>query len=290
MTQIRENLYTLIEQNFPNNTSGEITEPILRTTTMQIFDSAVSESNDMLKYSNETPIPVTIGGITSGSTFSNVNILTIIDNLLYPYQYPSFSNFTLSNRITQLECGENWIGSTLASWTYTNSSNISTNTLSILQDASYIYENISINSPITIVLISASKSIDAQYITMKIQAKNSLNELFSRQFNVTWYMPYYFGVGAKGLNVTNIQSLLKTVASKSNISKTYNTSNQVPYLAYAKSRGLLTSILDKNGYETISDFTITEKTFVINGISVLYYVYEFNNLSTATNLQITYKY
>lgn len=55
MTQIRTNLYNVIEQNFPNNTSGAITEPILRTTSMQIFDSAYSQSQlDILSSSNDT--------------------------------------------------------------------------------------------------------------------------------------------------------------------------------------------------------------------------------------------
>ena len=125
---------------------------------------------------------------------------------------------------------------------------------------------------------------------MKIEAENTNDILFNRSFNVTWYMPYYFGVGNTGLDVTAIQILTKTITSKANISKTYNTNNQVPYLAYPTSRGLLTSILDKNGYETLGDFTRTTRTFVINGISVQYYVYEFNNPSTANNLQVTYKY
>ena len=284
--------------NIPNFKSNVINRAVkvirneVNYTPVEDLDLATKEYVDTKSatYTNSTPVQQALGGISVGETFENISVVKMFDKLLYPYQSPAFSTFSLSNGRTILECGENWNGVTNASFTFTNVSNVKADSLAIYQDATTLVSAQPITSPIAVTLIQANKSVDAQYITMKVQAENTNNILFNRSYNVTWYMPYYFGVGTVGLDVTAIQILTKTITSKANISKTYNTNNQVPYLAYPTSRGLLTSILDKNGYETISDFTRTERTFIINGISVQYYVYEFNNPSTANNLQISYKY
>ena len=291
-TEVFDTIEALQEYALNNTTAyaGQVCTVKGNSSELYIINSDKTISSIDVKYNNNTPTQQSIGGIEVGETFEDVSIKDMFDKLLYPYQVPSFLTFSLSNGLTILECGTNWNGNTNATFTFANISNIITNTLSIYQDNVPLIFNQSTVSPKTITLIQENKSVDGQYVIMKVEAKNTKNILFNRSYNVTWYMPYYFGVGVKGLNVANIQSLTKTITSKANIIKTYDTNNQVPYLAYPKSRGVLTSILDKNGYETISDFTRTERPFTINGISVLYYVYEFNNLSTASNLQVTYKY
>lgn len=275
--------------NNPTAYSGQICTVKGNPSNLYVINSDKTISPIDVKYNNDTPIEQSIGGIEVGDTFEDVSIKDMFDKLLYPYQVPLFNTFSI-NGISILECGTNLSGNKDFLFTFSNSGNIKSNSLSIYQDLITLISNQSVSSPKNITVSTVTKTVDAQYVTMKVEAENTKNILFSKTYTINWYMPYYFGVGIKGLNVANIQLLTKTVTSKSNINKTYNTSNQVPYLAYPKSRGMLTSILDKNGYETISDFIITERTFIINGTSVLYYVYEFNNLSTASNLQVTYKY
>ena len=289
-SKINSNFTELYDGKVDKETGKELSDNNFTDTLKNKLDGVEdgAEVNDT--YTNSTPIEQEIGGIAIGETFVDVSIVDMFDKLLYPYQSPAFLTFSLSNGITILECGIDWSGTTNATFTFTNNSNIKPNTLSIYQDIISIISNQSVVSPKSITLITISKTTDGQYITMKVQAENTNNVIFNRSFNITWYMPYYFGVGTVGLDVAAIKSLNKTVTSKANITRAYNTNNQVPYLAYPTSRGLLTSILDKNGYETISDFTRTTRTFIINGISVQYYVYEFNNPSTANNLQISYKY
>lgn len=52
-----------------------------------VVATAASASYDMF-YSNSTPVPVSLGGISSGTTFSNVSISEMFNKLLYPYQAP----------------------------------------------------------------------------------------------------------------------------------------------------------------------------------------------------------
>src|ERR1019366_8819888 len=76
----------------------------------------------------------TIGGIPAGSTFSNVTISQMFTNLLYPYQYPAFSSFSIAGQSQTLEAGATLAGgSRTFNWGTTNSGNINANTI-IIED------------------------------------------------------------------------------------------------------------------------------------------------------------
>jgi len=96
----------------------------------------------------------------------------------------------------------------------------------------------------------------------------------------------YWGVGAQNLNAGILQSTLtqsKQIFS-TNISFTYNATLQVYYFCYPQSLGVLTSIKDNNGFETISGWTRKSMSFVFVGLeNIPYYVYEFNNLTSVEN-------
>jgi len=111
----------------------------------------------------------------------------------------------------------------------------------------------------------------------------------SLTFNFVY--PFYWGVGAKALTALQIQALTKAIETKANKVVITSPTSQVYYFAFPKSYGLLTSILDKNGFETISGYTLTEKTFtMLDGTTQAYYVYEFNSITTQTNFTNTYKF
>ena len=63
-------------------------------------------------------------------------------------------------------------------------------------------------------------------------------------------------------------------------------SNQYQVFAYDSSYGNLKSILDPNGFETISGWT--KSTVTVNGFS--YFVYVTNSQTTDTNAAFTFKY
>ena len=61
-------------------------------------------------------------------------------------------------------------------------------------------------------------------------------------------------------------------------------------IAYPKSYGVLSSILDPNGFEQLSSFTCLEKSIVgLDGTSQQYYVYV-NDASTNTNFKMSFYY
>ena len=58
-------------------------------------------------YTNTTPVPSDVGGVEKDSIFLGKPIPEILDQLLYPYQYPAFSSFSITSGISgQHEVGE----------------------------------------------------------------------------------------------------------------------------------------------------------------------------------------
>lgn len=57
-------------------------------------------------YTNLSATTATVGGIASGSTFSNRTMSQMWTDLLYPYQTPSFNNFARGNLSTDYDLGQ----------------------------------------------------------------------------------------------------------------------------------------------------------------------------------------
>lgn len=241
-------------------------------------------------YTNATAMPETVHGWEAGSTFSNKTMAQMWDGLLYPYQYPAFTGFTFSGYTSPLECGDVIpAGNKTWTWTYTNGSNIEANCIDIddITGSVNLITNTA-NDGTEVISIGASditKTTTGQTNTWRITGTNTKSQNFTRDIVVTWYSPFYYGVGAQGLTVAQVQALTKTIVGKSTKVYSFSPSSQVLYFAYPASYGSLTSIKDSNGYETISDWTQRSLSFTNNppnykGITVSYYVYEFNNLTS----------
>jgi len=103
--------------------------------------------------------------------------------------------------------------------------------------------------------------------------------------------PYYYGVGNKGLTPTQISLLTKDFKKNTTpLTVAVSPVDQVWYFAYKDSYPPLESIKDQNGFELISDFTVTTGNKIMNssGISTTYRIYEYNNVTTLTSYKVTY--
>jgi hypothetical protein len=113
----------------------------------------------------------------------------------------------------------------------------------------------------------------------------------SNSATFTFVYPFYYGVGAQALSFASVQGLTKLVQTPANTATTTSPAAQVYYFAYPQSAGNLTSILDPNGFETISGYTKRSGTMTMLDSTVQnYYVYEFNTPTTQTNFTNTYKF
>jgi len=96
----------------------------------------------------------------------------------------------------------------------------------------------------------------------------------------------YYGSGAKSLTMSEVTSLSSETMTTGNKTYAYSPTEQVCYVAYPSSYGDLVSILDDNGYEVISDWTLSSGT--VNTVD--YNIYEFDNLTTQIDFDYTFKF
>lgn len=168
-----------------------------------IIDSLVS-------YSNATPVPETIGGILAGTTFANYSIQEMFDALLYPYQEPSFTSFSIAAQSTNLEVGETIAGVKTFIWNTNNPSSIDTNSIKI-RDVNAALDlaiglandgSESITLPSTVQLLSPGSYI------WRIIGEDTQSNTFQRNFAVNWSWRRYYGTSnSTTLNETGIESL-----------------------------------------------------------------------------------
>jgi hypothetical protein len=131
----------------------------------------------------------------------------------------------------------------------------------------------------------------ADTVSYYATATDSTLTTTSNTLNYTYVYPFYYGVGAPGLDATAIAALTKLIQTKSNKTTVTSPTSQVYYFSYPQSYGNLTSILDQSGFETLGDYTL--RTVTITGLDsnpIVYNVYEFNNLTTQVNFSNTYKF
>ena len=259
-----------------------------------------TNTGDKDAYTNATPVPVTIGGIAAGTTFSNQTIYAMFNALLYPYQAPVFTGFILSGQATTLECGIYALGgSQTFTWGTTNSSNVQVNSL-VIKDfttSTTLGSGLANTGTSTLAIGSAvTNTVTNAVHQWSLDGTNSNSvAMATAYFTVTWYSPFYYGVGAAALSVANLQALTKQVVAKANHTYTFNPTSQKMYYAYPASYGTLSSIIDPNGFNITADWTLSTPTFTnnptnYNGGSVTYNVYEYNNLTTQTSFNVTFNF
>jgi hypothetical protein len=140
--------------------------------TYYVGDVPLSATTSGLTYTNTTPTTATVGGIDAGSTFSGANMSEMWDMLLYPYQAPKFNAFAINGQSTTLEVGDSVpAGSTLFTWSTTNSSNVASNSITI-QD-------------ITNVLILGSGLADDGSESLSLPANVTKTSATSNQWRIT---------------------------------------------------------------------------------------------------------
>ena len=161
-------------------------------------------------YTNATPTPVTIGGIPSGSTFSVQKNADMWTALLYPYQYPAFTSFSISGQATTIEVGTSISGAHTFVWATSNNSNIETNTINIYDITGSITlftglandgsESYSFPSPIQL--------ITQDSYVWQIEGTNTHvpSTTFNKNFTVNWEWRMHSGTSVNA-TLTNAQIL-----------------------------------------------------------------------------------
>lgn len=152
-------------------------------------------SDASVSYTNASATPSTIGGISSGSTFSLQTMQQMWDILLYPYQSPAFSSFTMSGQTTSIEVGVTISGTKTFTWATTNSGNVSTNTILIrdVTNSVDLATSSANDGTESIALPTAIQKTSQATHQWSIRGTNTNAVNFSATFTVSWFWQSYYG-------------------------------------------------------------------------------------------------
>lgn len=146
--------------------------------------------------------------------------------------------------------------------------------------------------------VDVGSGINPQDVSFKAVVYDDTQYVTSNQVDYNFVYPIYVG----NLETTNptenqIKSLTKLLIPKQNVSFQHNFNQSRYVIAYPQNYGAISSILDNNNYETIDDFTIISKQFLmLDGAQITYSIYVFNvsgypdALTDAVNFTNTYKF
>ena len=107
-----------------------------------------------------------------------------------------------------------------------------------------------------------------------------------KTLTVKFVNPYYCGVTNDVPNATSVAALTELIEEKGSKTRTITCSNQHVVIAYPATYGKLSSILDGNGFENLTDYTNIQTT--IN--EVQYEIYYTTGKKTLSSFKYTYKH
>lgn len=230
-------------------------------------------------YTNSNPVPTTIGGISSGSTFDHKTMQEMWDSLLYPYQSPAFTSFIITGQSTIIEVGSIVAANPTFSWAETNIANVNPNTTIIKNAGSIIANNVSNTSPRTVTDAAVVKN-SATSNTWSIEQTNTHDIVFSRNFTVNWQWRIYYG---ESLNTVLSEAQIKALrvnGLQSGFAGTYSFSaGGYKYLAYPSVFGIATTFKDAlTNLDVPVNPLFTVSVTNVNGVTTNYNVHRTVNI------------
>jgi hypothetical protein len=281
-----------------NSENNVITFQKINGGTIQIPFSGSGGGGSGDTYTNLTPTTDTVGGIVQGSTFVSQTMTQMFDALLYPYQFPSFTSFSLGIS-SPLEIGYEIPVNQTFTWSISNSSNVSPNTVSI---AGYNLTTLTGlandgSQPVTFTNVITRTATDGVGTrSWSIQAMNTKSNTISSSLSISWHWKMYVGTSTNpSLTENGIEALTNYNSVKNGFAGTYAMSaGGYKYFCFATTYGTPTTFVDTlnnlnigmyGGYSNIdaqgNSYDLVSVTNV-NGQTTNYKVYRTLNILSST--------
>lgn len=147
-------------------------------------------------YTNASAVPTTVGGIAAGTTFPTPQTMQEMwDALLYPYQLPAFSSFTISGQSTSVEVGYTIPAAVTFLWGTTNSSNVNPNSIDIRDTTAAIDLVLGTANDGTqaVTMPGSIQKTSATSHGFSVAGVNTHSGAFSRTLTFTWFWRRHYG-------------------------------------------------------------------------------------------------
>lgn len=197
-------------------------------------------------YTNPDATPTTIGGIPSGSTFDSVSFSDMWDQLLYPYQAPSFTSFSISGVGTTFEVGDTLPADSTFLWGTSNSGNVQADSIDIRDVTNGVdLATGTANDGSEATSHAAITKTSATSHVFRISGVNTQSGTFTRNSTHSWRWRLFYGESvATPLDEAGIEGLRASMLA-SGFARTYNfLAGGYKYLCYPASFGTATSFTD----------------------------------------------
>lgn len=230
-------------------------------------------------YTNLTPVPTTLGGILSGTTFDNVEIVKVLDMLLYPYQNPSFTSFSISGLSNlNYEVGYTFVGGDKTfTWTTSNSENVKTDSITLNGVSGLSNDGSEVQT-----LEDIAKTTVSTH-TFTISALNTNNQFFSRTLTLSWGLKRFWGVSPnQSVEDSEILTWSNEIATSRTKTATYDCSGgRHFYIAYPTAWGDMNNTKINN--LSWNDWVLVKRDFInVCGVSIPFNIYRSFNLLNGT--------
>lgn len=249
-------------------------------------------------YTNLTPVPDPLGGVLPGDTFTSQTMTQMFDTLLYPYQFPAFTSFTIASHPSGLiECGDGIVSPATFNWARTNQTNITANSI-------FIFDNTSAPPPPPQTLGSSLPDILTAVLNLfahpaplvytapathqfQIRGQNTRTPpypppsgYFTRNLNLTWAFRRFYGRSALVGPLTEAQiEALANNPIASGFAGTYNfpavpSPGQYCYICVAQAAGTPSDFIDTDtGLNVAMNLPYTVSVTNTYGVTENYDVY-----------------
>lgn len=225
-----------------------------------------------------------IGGIPKGTVLKGKTVRDVIEEMLFPYikfsmnvqsvsptgTYEKGTSVTLTSVTVRITAGTKPV---------TNIKLYESNKTTLLGEKT--------SGIATDNTFSINKTVSSS-VSFYATATDGVSNVSDSSSFLAFYDPTFYGVLDVGYTLSSdlITGKSKELKANKSNTRTYNATNQHPFLAYPSSYGTLTSIKDGNGFECIGDFNTSTLNLTVKSGTVSYRVYVLKSATTGTG----YKY
>jgi len=277
-------LLPVVSKDF-QGVNDKYTEYVQNYNFVKIVDN-ISGGSPPQVLNSTTPTPTALGGIPAGTTFNSVPVEVVLQSLLYPYQAPTFSAFSISGQSTTLEVGATVTGANRTfTWTATNASNITANTVEIQNitgGTTSLAVGLANDGTEVLSFADATKTTATTHV-WRIRATNTQTTVFTRDFTVTWQWRRFFGESVNTTLTENQIEALRVNGLVSGLAGNYSfNAGGYKWIAYPTVFGTATTFKDTstnldvpfeppvivsvtNAFGVVQDYRVHRTTNVLGG-------------------------
>jgi len=270
-------------------TENDLLDDRVTTLEQDIIDlqnSGGGTGGGSIMYERTTGTSVTVGGLTAGTVLTGTTVQDVFDRILFPYQQPAFTSFTVPSSIQTNALGSTVQGTYTFTWSTSNSANVAVNTVSIMDvtGAKSLVSGTANdgNQSVTIGPITYST---ASTHTFRITAIDIKGTTLSRDVIIRWSPTIYYGESALTALTANDVIGLRVSEQTTTASKTYAfLGGGYKWLCYPVSMGLKMTFRDASTNFDVSMNPVT--TVNVNGTD-FYCHRTYNTLGGSINIVVS---